>query len=109
MPAPSRLSTDALFKALADPTRREILALLRAKRRSVGDLAANFHSSRPAISKHLRILREAHLVTDLPDGTSRLCELNAAPLKHIDAWLADYKRFWDHSLARLKAHVEKQR
>ncbi|HEX3369233.1 MAG TPA: metalloregulator ArsR/SmtB family transcription factor [Candidatus Cybelea sp.] len=106
--APQR-STDDLFKALADPTRREILALLRERSRSVGDLAANFYTSRPAISKHLRILRDAALVKDARSGASRLCELNAAPLERLEAWLRDYKRFWDHSLARLKAHVERQR
>ena len=110
MPATtSRPTTDDLFKALADPTRREILALLRRQRRSVGDLAANFRTSRPAISKHLRILRDAQLVKDTPERTSRLCELNPAPLKQIDAWLDDYKVFWDRSLNRLKAHMENQR
>jgi DNA-binding transcriptional ArsR family regulator len=107
--ATTRPSTDDLFKALADPTRREILALLRERSRSVGDLAANFYTSRPAISKHLRILRDAALVKDSRSGTSRLCELDAAPLEQIEAWLGEYKRFWDHSLARLKAHVERQR
>lgn len=109
MPAALLPSTDDIFKALADPTRREILALLKDGRRSVGDLAANFHTSRPAISKHLRVLREAKLVKDTPEGTSRMCELNAEPLKEIHSWLREYEQFWDRSLARLKAHVEKQR
>ena len=103
---PSTTATDLLFRALADPTRRQILAILRDGRRSVGDLATNFHTSRPAISKHLRVLREARLVKDTPEGTSRMCELNSEPLKDIDAWLHEYERFWDRSLARLKAHVE---
>jgi DNA-binding transcriptional ArsR family regulator len=103
------VSPDHVFRALSDPTRREILSLLRVGRQSVGDLAANFDVSRPAISKHLRVLREARLVQDRPEGTSRMCELNAAPLKAVEAWLADYKKFWDRSLIRLKAHVEKQR
>ena len=102
------VTTDTVFKALADPTRREILALLRDGRQSVGDLAANFRTSRPAISKHLRVLREAKLVKDTPEGASRMCELNPEPLKRVDAWLEDYKEFWDRSLSRLKAHVEKQ-
>ncbi len=108
MPATLQPSTDDIFKALADPTRREILALLRGGRRSVGDLATNFHVSRPAISKHLRVLREANLVTDRPEGTSRMCELNPEPLRRIDDWLEEYKAFWDRSLMRLKAHVESQ-
>ncbi|HEX4013275.1 MAG TPA: metalloregulator ArsR/SmtB family transcription factor [Candidatus Cybelea sp.] len=107
--ATTRHSTDLLFKALADPTRREILALLRQRSRSVNDLAANFYTSRPAISKHLRVLREASLVKDVTSGTSRLCELNAAPLARVDAWLRDYETFWDRSLRRLKAHVEGKR
>jgi len=105
--AAERHFTDALFKALADPTRREILALLRSGRRSVGELAGNFDISRPAISKHLRLLRNAGLVQDTPIGTARMCQLNPEPLKKLDAWLDDYKRFWRGSLARLKAHVEK--
>jgi DNA-binding transcriptional ArsR family regulator len=100
---------DTVFKALADPTRRQILALLRGGRRSVGDLAANFSISRPAVSKHLRLLRDAKLVRDTPIGTARLCELNAEPLRALDLWLEEYKRFWDGSLTRLKAHVEKQK
>ena len=99
-------NTDDVFKALADPTRREILSLLRGGGRSVGELAANFNVSRPAISKHLKVLRGAALVTERPRGTSRICELNPAPLKTVDAWLDDYKNFWDRSLERLRAHVE---
>ncbi len=101
-----RPSTDDVFKALADPTRREILSLLRGGGRSVGELAANFDVSRPAISKHLKVLRGAALIKEHPKGAARICELNPAPLKAIDAWLDDYKRFWDRSLERLRAHVE---
>lgn len=107
MPVAQHPVADDIFKALADPTRREILALLRNGRRSVGDLATNFHTSRPAISKHLRVLREAKLVTDTPEGTSRMCQLNPEPLRAVYQWLRDYERFWDSKLARLKAHVEK--
>lgn len=102
-------TADIVFKALADPTRREILGILRNGRCSVGNLAANFHTSRPAISKHLRVLRDAKLVKDTARGASRMCELNPEPLKYIDAWLDDYKYFWDRSLARLKAHMENKR
>ena len=104
-----RPPSDAVFKALADPTRRQILALLRERRQSVGEIASNFTVSRPAISKHLRLLRSAGLVVDRPEGTARMCELNAAPLREIDDWLETYKAFWDTSLARLKAHVEENR
>jgi DNA-binding transcriptional ArsR family regulator len=97
-----------VFKALADPTRRAILDLLRHRAHSVGDLASNFRVSRPAVSKHLRLLREAGLVKDRPEGTATICELNPQPLEAIDAWLHDYKKFWGSSLTRLKAHVEKK-
>lgn len=103
-----RPSADSLFKALADPTRRDILDLLRRREYSVGDLASNFRVSRPAISKHLRLLRNAGLVSDRPQGPATICELNPEPLKTIDTWLGNYKHFWDRSLIRLKAHVENQ-
>ncbi len=92
-------TSDTIFRALADPTRRDILALLRERRRSVGDLAANFHVSRPAISKHVRVLRNAGLVVDRAAGASRICELNAAPLETVDAWLTSYKSLWVRNLA----------
>ena len=97
---------DAVFRAIADPTRREILQLLRGGRRSVGELASNFSQSRPAISKHLRSLRSAGLVVTHERGAARLCELNAKPLRAVDDWLRDYERFWGESLRRLKRHLE---
>ena len=102
-------SSDIVFKALADPTRREILSLLRERRQSVGELASNFRVSRPAISKHLRLLRDAGLVVDRSHGTARFCELNAAPLRAIDTWLEAYKKHWSRGLARLKTLVEEDR
>ncbi len=99
---------DAVFKALADPTRREILSLLRGGDSTVGDIASNFHMSRPAVSKHLRQLRAAGLVVDRPLGTARVCELNAEPLHAVDEWLTVYKAFWKTKLVRLKAHVEEK-
>jgi DNA-binding transcriptional ArsR family regulator len=100
---------DAVFRAIADPTRREILRLLRTKRHSVGDLAANFSQSRPAISKHLRLLRSAGLVVTRERGTSRICELDARPLRAVNAWLRDYETFWSESLRNLKRYVEHTR
>ena len=99
---------DIVFRALADPTRREIISLLRERRRSVGEIASNFAVSRPAISKHLRLLRNAGLVVDHPEGTARVCELNAAPLQQVDDWLDTYRSFWTHGLQRLKSYVERQ-
>src|SRR5215471_11730628 len=97
---------DAVFRAIADPTRREILRLLRGGQRSVGDLASNFTQSRPAISKHLRLLRSAGLVVTHEQGTARLCELNAKPLRAVDHWLRDYESLWRTSLRSLKRYVE---
>src|SRR5579863_398635 len=97
-----RKRSQAVFKAIADPTRREILGLLRTGGRSVGDVASNFRTSRPAISKHLRLLRSAGLVTTRNIGTSRICELNGKPLRAVNQWLRDYETFWDENLRNLK-------
>jgi DNA-binding transcriptional ArsR family regulator len=100
------VTEDVVFKALADPTRREILGLLRGRRRSVGEIASHFAVSRPAISKHLRLLDRAGLVVYRPEGTSRVCELNAAPLRQVERWVGRYRAFWTDSLERLKATLE---
>jgi len=97
---------EAVFRAIADPTRREILGLLRGGRRTVNDIAQNFRTSRPAISRHLRVLRAAGLVVARRDGTARVCELNALPLRDVDDWLRDYQTFWRASLRNLKRYVE---
>ena len=86
---------------------RKILRLLRGEGRTVGSIAANFRSSRPAISKHLRLLRSAGLVTTRKRGTSRICQLNAQPLRVVNAWLRDYEQLWEDSLRNLKKFVEK--
>lgn len=100
------VSDDIVFRALADPTRRQILGLLRTDERSVNEIARNFRVSRPAISKHLRVLRSAGLISDRVEGTSRMCSLNAAPLAAVDDWLESYKIFWTTALQRLKAQME---
>src|SRR5262245_33275638 len=100
---------EAVFRAIADPTRREILGLLRGGRQTVGELAGNFRTSRPAISKHLRMLRSAGLVVTHQNGTARICELNAKPLRAVNTWLRDYEVFWGASLRELKQYVEKNR
>jgi DNA-binding transcriptional ArsR family regulator len=100
---------EAVFRAIADPTRRKILGLLRGGRHTVGELALNFRTSRPAISKHLRLLRSAGLVVTHQDGTARICELNAKPLRAVNNWLRDYEAFWGASLRELRTYVEKSR
>jgi DNA-binding transcriptional ArsR family regulator len=96
-------------EAIADPTRRKILGLLRGGRHTVGELALNFRTSRPAISKHLRLLRSAGLVVTHQQGTARICELNAKPLRAVKDWLRDYEAFWGASLRELRRYVEKSR
>jgi DNA-binding transcriptional ArsR family regulator len=104
----TRKHQEAVFRAIADPTRRKILSLLRGRRRTVGEIAENFRTSRPAISKHLRLLRSAGLVVSRREGTSRICELNAKPLRAVNDWLKDYATFWDESLLNLKTYVEEK-
>ena len=99
---------EAVFRAIADPTRREILGLLRGERRSVGEIAANFRTSRPAISRHLRLLRSVGLIVTKQDGAARICTLNAKPLRAINDWLKDYEAFWGESLRSLKRYIEEQ-
>lgn len=99
---------DAVFRALADPTRRRILGLLRGGRRTVGEIAENFQTSRPAISKHLRVLRGAGLVVTRREGTAGICRLNAGPLRTVDDWLRNYHAFWRGRLRDLKQYVEEE-
>ena len=99
-------SREAAFNALADPTRRAVLDLLRAGTRPAGEIARAFPVSRPAISKHLRILRRAHLVEERREGRHRLYHLNPEPLKAVDSWLDQYRQFWSANLASLKSFVE---
>ncbi|HJT69236.1 MAG TPA: metalloregulator ArsR/SmtB family transcription factor [Terriglobales bacterium] len=97
---------DLAFNALADPTRRAVLDLLRAGTRPAGEIARAFPVSRPAISKHLRILRRAHLVQERKEGRHRFYQLNPEPLKAVDSWLEHYRQFWTASLQNLKEFVE---
>jgi DNA-binding transcriptional ArsR family regulator len=97
---------EATFQALADPTRRAVLDLLRHGSQPAGQIAAAFPISRPAISKHLRQLRKARLVVESRSGRHRLYQLNAEPLKAVDTWLEQYRQFWQMNLSNLKSFVE---
>jgi DNA-binding transcriptional ArsR family regulator len=97
---------DVVFRAIADPTRRKILHLLRQGHQTVGQLAGNFSMSRPAISKHIRLLRSAGLVISRRQGTTSRCSLNAKPLRAVDDWLREYQVFWAGTLKSLKSYVE---
>ena len=99
-------SPEAIFQALADPTRRAVLDLLRQGSQPAGRIAQSFTVSRPAISKHLRLLRRAHLVEERRKGRHRFYQLNPEPLKSVDHWLESYRVFWRANLANLKAFVE---
>jgi len=99
-------SSDEIFGALADPTRRAMLDMLRLGSQPAGRIAQSFPVSRPAISKHLRVLRRAHLVSERRDGRHRLYSLNPEPIKSVDSWVEQYRVFWQSSLENLKAFVE---
>ncbi len=99
---------DITFHALADPTRRAVLDMLRAGAQPAGQIAEAFPISRPAISKHLRQLRKAKLVVESRRGRHRLYQLNAKPLKAVNAWVEQYRSFWQMSLGSLKSFVEQE-
>ena len=101
-------SAEATFHALADPTRRAVLDLLRQGAQPAGQIAGAFPVSRPAISKHLRQLRRARLVVEHRRGRHRYYQLNAEPLKAVDSWLERYRNFWQANLMNLKTFVEEE-
>jgi DNA-binding transcriptional ArsR family regulator len=102
--SPDRLS--ATFAALADPTRRAILASLVAGEATVQQLAKPFSMSMPAISKHLKVLEKAGLIARSREAQWRPCRLEAAPLKDVALWAEDFRRFWDESFDRLDAYLQ---
>jgi DNA-binding transcriptional ArsR family regulator len=95
-----------VFEVLAEPRRRRILDLVRDRERSVSELVAELAASQPAVSKHLRVLREAGLVEARVDEQRRLYRLRPEPLRELDAWLAPYRQAWSSSLDRLEAHLD---
>jgi DNA-binding transcriptional ArsR family regulator len=97
---------DSTFAALADPTRRAILARLASGEASVTELAEPFAMSQPAISKHLKVLERAGLVSRRRDAQRRPCRLEARPLAEATGWLESYRRFWEVSYQRLDALLE---
>jgi DNA-binding transcriptional ArsR family regulator len=99
-------SLDATFAALADPTRRAILARLASGEASVTELAEPFAMSQPAISKHLRVLEHAGLISRGRDAQRRPCRIEARPLAEANGWLEGYRRFWEESFERLDSVLE---
>src|SRR5688572_16731755 len=101
-----RVDLDAVFAALAHPIRRGMLARLAEGECVVSDLAAPHDVSLPAISKHLRVLEDAGLLEQTPDGRVRRCTLNARPLSAAFGWIVQYRLFWEDTLDALARHVE---
>jgi DNA-binding transcriptional ArsR family regulator len=95
-------------EALAQPTRRQILDLLREAERPVGDLVERLDMSQPAVSKHLRVLREVGLVGVRADAQRRLYRVRPEPLAELDAWLAPYRALWSRSLDALERHLDER-
>lgn len=100
------LELDRTFSALADPTRREILTALSRGEMAAGSLASRFPISAPAISRHLRVLENAGLITRRIDGQHRRCRLQPRPLQNALSWLEFYRRFWTESLQQLADHFD---
>jgi len=94
------------FDVLAEPNRRRILDLVREGERPVGHLVDELRLSQPAVSKHLRVLREAGLVEVRTDAQRRLYRVNPGPLRDLDAWLAPYRRMWSDRLDDLERHLD---
>jgi DNA-binding transcriptional ArsR family regulator len=104
-----RTASSDIFLAIADPTRRALLDRLRAGERSVSDLAGMFDMSQPAVSQHLRILREAGLVRQRPDGRRRVYTLRPDPLRQVAKWVNAYERFWRKKLRQLGDFLEENK
>ena len=102
---PRQDSLSTTFAALADPTRRAILARLTRGPATVTELAAPFAISGPAISKHLRVLEHARLITRSRAAQWRPCQLEAGPLREVADWTAEYRRFWEKSFDRLETYL----
>lgn len=98
---------DSVFNALADSSRRKILTMLTDKEMKVNDIAGHFKFSRPAVSKHLRILENSKLVIPRWDGRERYFRTNPKPLKQVEKWLENFDKFWDVKLNSLKNFIEK--
>lgn len=98
-----------VYRAIADPTRRALLDRLRAGPTTVNALASDFEQTRPAISKHLRVLREARLVTERRAGRERVYRLEPLPLQQIAGWVEGYRSFWQLNLNNLKRYLEEDK
>ena len=98
---------ESTFAIIAEPSRRAILSLLATSERSVGDIEENLNLSQPSVSKHLRVLRDAGFVESTVDAQRRLYRLRPAPLQEVDAWLAQFRRFWSVHVDKLELHLDR--
>ena len=103
------MRTLAALDVLGEPSRREILELLRDGERPVGDLVDHLDLSQPAVSKHLKVLKDAGLVEVRAEAQRRLYRINPGPLEALDDWLHPYRKFWATDLDRLESHLDKRR
>jgi DNA-binding transcriptional ArsR family regulator len=98
---------ESVFDIIAEPNRRAILSLLVSSQRSVGEIERRLRMSQPTVSKHLRVLREAGFVESTVDAQRRLYRLNPEPLQEVDAWLAQFRRFWSAHVDALERHLDR--
>ena len=98
---------ESVFEIIAEPNRRAILSLLVFSERSVGEIECRLRMSQPAVSKHLRVLREAGFVESTVDAQRRLYRLRPEPLQEVDAWLVQFRRFWSAHLDALERHLDR--
>ncbi len=100
-------SVESVFDIIAEPNRRAILSLLAASEQSVGEIERELDMSQPAVSKHLRVLREAGFVESTVDAQRRFYRLKPEPLREVDAWLAPFRRFWAAHVDALERHLDR--
>ncbi|TSD67994.1 helix-turn-helix transcriptional regulator [Inquilinus sp. KBS0705] len=98
-----------VFQAIADPTRREIINLLAKKQLNLNAVADNFDISRPAVSKHIKILAQCGLITIKQEGRDRLCKANLRKLEQVSAWADQYRAFWNDKLDALENFIENEK
>jgi len=98
---------ESVFEIIAEPNRRAILGLLASSQHSVGEIERHLHMPQPTVSKHLRVLRDAGFVESTVDAQRRLYRLNPEPLQELDAWLAQFRRFWSAHVDALERHLDR--
>jgi DNA-binding transcriptional ArsR family regulator len=100
-------SVESAFEIIAEPNRRAILSLLVSSQKSVGEIERQLRMPQPTVSKHLRVLRDAGFVESMVDAQRRLYRLKPEPLREIDAWLAQFRRFWSAHIDALERHLDR--